>query len=103
MSKRLEMLEKMTSAGSRDPFAWYALAMEYAALTRIDDAIRTFEALRTIDDNYVPMYLMSGTTLIKAGRTEEARSWLTCGIEKARAKGDTHALSELEHLLSETL
>jgi len=96
MSKRLAMLE---GKGAKDPFAWYALAMEYAGLDRIDDALRTYEKLRELDPTYVPQYLMCGQMLVKAGRVEEARSWMEEGIERARAKGDGHALSELQSAL----
>ena len=100
MSKRLEMLEKMTGSGSRDPFAWYALAMEYAGAGRVDDALRTIGTLRDIDAAYVPMYLMCGTLLAKAGRVDEARTWLTLGTAAAKAKGDAHALGEIESALA---
>jgi tetratricopeptide (TPR) repeat protein len=99
VSKRLLMLEKMTRDGSKDAFHWYALALEYAGLGRQDDALATFSALRALDPAYVPMYLMCGTMLGKAGRFEEARAWLTDGIDVARGKGDQHALSELEEAL----
>lgn len=99
MSKRLAMLEGMVAKGAKDPFAWYALAMEYAGLDRIDDALRTYEKLRELDPTYVPQYLMCGQMLVKAGRVEEARSWMEEGIERARAKGDGHALSELQSAL----
>ncbi len=99
-SKRLSVLEKMTAAGSKDPFAWYGLAMEYSSLGRVDDALRTFSLLRDLDATYVPMYLMCGTMLAKAGRAEEARGWLTQGIDAARAKGDSHAFSELNDALA---
>lgn len=95
-SKRLEMLEKMTASDQADSFAWYALALEYKSLGRIDDAYATFVKLREKDASYVPMYLMCGTMLIDADRRDEAREWLEAGIEKAKAKGDMHALSELE-------
>lgn len=99
MSKRLLMLEKMTRDGSKDPFHWYALALEYAGQDRHDDALATFGALRAMDPSYVPMYLMCGTLLAKVGRAEEARAWLTDGIEAAGRKGDQHALSELQEAL----
>jgi len=99
-SKRLAMLEKMTAQGSTDPFAWYGLALEYSGLGRIDDAYATFQKLRAIDASYVPMYLMCGTMLVKAGRADDARAWLTAGVAAARAKGDSHALSELEGALA---
>jgi hypothetical protein len=94
------MLEKLTQDGSKDSFHWYALALEYANAERVDDAVRTFDALRAIDAGYVPMYLMCGTTLTKAGRKEEARTWLEAGVVAASAKGDTHALSEIQGALA---
>lgn len=99
-SKRLAVLEKMTAAGSKDPFAWYGLAMEYSGLGRTEDALATFEKLRALDPSYVAMYLMCGTMLAKATRTDEARAWLTAGIAAAQAKGDSHALSELQDALA---
>jgi len=100
MSKRLAVLEKMTSAGSKDPFAWYGLAMEYKGLGRHDEAVATFEALRKLDPGYVPQYLMCGTMLVELGRHADARTWLTDGVAAARAKGDSHALSEIEDALA---
>lgn len=95
MSRRLEFLLDLTSK-SADPFAWYGLAMEYRSLSRLDEALATFEQLRARAPEYVPMYLMCGQVLESLGRIEEARSWFGSGIEAARAKGDGHALSELE-------
>jgi hypothetical protein len=99
-SKRLLMLEKMVESGTKDPFHWYALGMEYAGLGRTDEALRTFTSLRALDATYVPMYLMCGTMLMKAGRGDDGREWLTAGVDAARAKGDTHALSELQDALA---
>ena len=100
MSKRLAMLEKMTSAGSTDPFAWYGLALEYKGLGRSDEAVATFVKLRALDAGYVPQYLMCGTLLLDLGRHAEAGEWLREGITTARAKGDSHALSELQDALA---
>jgi len=99
-SKRLAVLEKMTAAGSTDPFAWYGLALEYKSVGRPDDAIATFGKLRALDPGYVAQYLMCGTLLIELGRAAEARTWLTDGAAAARAKGDGHALSEIEDALA---
>ncbi|MSP25613.1 MAG: tetratricopeptide repeat protein [Myxococcales bacterium] len=97
--KRLAMLEGLTESGKADSFGWYALALEYRGFARIDDAVRTFRALRTRDEAYVPTYLMCGTMLATAGRNGEAREWLEHGIVQARATGNTHAASELEDAL----
>jgi hypothetical protein len=98
--KRLAMLEKMTASGAADSFAWYALAMEYAGMGRIDDAVATYGKLKDKDPGYVPMYLMCGTMLLKANRADEGRSWLREGATVARSKGDTHALGEIESALA---
>ena len=101
MSKRLAYLEKVTSEGSKDAFAWYGLAMEYGNLGRLDESVATFEKLRALDPAYVAMYLMCGGFLIKAGKKADGRAWLTSGIEAARKKGDSHALSELQDALAQ--
>ena len=100
MSKRLAMLEQMVAKGAADSFALYALALEYAGLDRIDEAVSTFTSLRAKDPGYVPMYLMCGSTLTKAGRPADAREWLVEGVTVARAKGDSHALGEIESALA---
>ena len=99
MSRRLEFLLNLTSK-STDPFAWYGLAMEYRSLSRFEEAIATFEQLRARSPEYVPMYLMCGQVLESLGRLEEPRSWFGYGIETAHAKGDAHALSELQAALA---
>ncbi|MFZ5890971.1 MAG: tetratricopeptide repeat protein [Myxococcota bacterium] len=100
MNKRLLMLEKLTSADSADAFAFYGLAMEYRKEGRIDDALRTFERLRTKDASYLPMYLMAGQMLVEAGRQSEARGWLEAGITLAEQRGDGKTLGELQSELA---
>ncbi len=98
MSKRLAFLEQTTRAGKADAFAWYALALEYRTLERHDEALATFEQLRTEHPGYVPAYLMRAQLLGQLGRRDEARAACDEGIAKARAAGDAHAQSELEDL-----
>src|SRR5689334_22220995 len=95
-SKRLDFLLKMTGSDKADSFTWYALALEYKGLGRVDDALTTFQQLRHRDAEYVPMYLMCGTMLIEAGRRGDAKEWLTAGLATARKKGDAHAAGEIE-------
>jgi predicted Zn-dependent protease len=98
-SKRLEFLQKLTASPGADAFAWYGLAMEYRSLGRHEDALTAFESLRSRSPDYVPMYLMCGQMLEQMGRAADARTWMTAGIDAARAKGDAHAASELEAAL----
>jgi tetratricopeptide (TPR) repeat protein len=102
VSKRLEFLLKLTGRQGpegADPFAWYGLAMEYRSLERYEEALSTFERLRSHTPDYVPMYLMCGQMLEQIGRAEDARAWLSAGIEQARKRGDSHALGELQGAL----
>jgi len=99
-NKRLAFLEKVTAEGTDDPLAWYGLGMEYRKLERWDEALQTFTTLRTRKPDYVAMYLMCGQMLGGIGRTDEAREWLEEGIARARAKGESHALGELESALA---
>lgn len=101
MNKRLEMLEKLTSSGKADSFAWYALALEYKKEKNFDRALATFQKLRELDADYVPMYLMAGQMLMELERGSEAVPWLQQGLQKARALGDTKAAGELEHALAD--
>ncbi len=99
--KRLAMLEQVTASGQADSFAWYGLALEYQSFGRVDDALKAFRKLRERDPDYVAMYLMCGTMLVKAGKVGEGREWLESGMLKAREKGNSHALSELEEALNQ--
>lgn len=95
-NKRLALLESMVSSGKADSFAMYALAMEYRKESRLEDALKVFDALRQRDPDYLPMYLMAGQIYVAAARWTEARDWLESGLELARAKGDGKALGELQ-------
>ena len=99
MDHRLAMLEGLVSSGSVDSFTLYALAMEYRSKGRIADAIEAFSTLRDLYPEYVPGYMMAGTMLIGEDRKDEARVWLTQGIEEADAAGNAHARDEMKKLL----
>lgn len=100
MNKRLAFLEKMTADGSTDPMAWYGLALEYKNLERWDDARKTFETLRGRTPDYVPMYLMAAQMFAAQQKNADARTWAEEGMIQAKKKGDSHALSELEQILT---
>lgn len=95
MSKRLEMLELMTTKKPDDPFVWYARAMELRSLGRKDEALAAFADVTTRFPSYVPTYLMAGQVASELGRPDEARRFAERGIEVAQRAGDAHAASEL--------
>jgi len=100
MSKRLAFLEKLVAEGKADSFGHYAYALELKGLGRVDDALAAFDALRSKDASYVPMYLMCGTMLLDAARNDEARSWLQQGQTVATSAGDSKALGEINDALA---
>ena len=101
MSKRLEMLEKMIASGTKDPFAFYAHAMELKSLGRLDESLAAFDRLRGLDEKYVAQYLMAGGVAQQLGKKDVARGWYEQGIARAQAAGDGHALSELQQALAQ--
>ncbi len=100
MNKRLAFLEQHCASAGADSFAFYGLGMEYRKEGRVDDAVATFTKLKDKDPDYLPLYLMAGQTLIDAGRSVDAKTWLETGIAVAQRKGDSHALGELESALA---
>ncbi len=101
MSKRLEMLEAMIAKGAADPFVHYARAMELRGLGRREEALAAFAAVAEAHPEYVPTYLMAGQLAVELGRVEEARAFLSSGVEKARTAGEGKALGELTAALEE--
>lgn len=96
---RLAMIEKMIAQGSKDPFHWYARAMELRSLDRLDESLAAFADVRDRFADYVPTYLMAAQVAQELDRPEEARAWCEQGLERAREKGDSHAARELTQLL----
>jgi predicted Zn-dependent protease len=94
------MLETLTQSGKADAFAWYGLALEYKREGRSADALATFQKLRGLHPEYLPMYLMAGQLLLGEERSDDAKEWLRAGIAVAQSQGNAHALGELESALA---
>lgn len=100
MSKRLEVFDKMIAAGSRDPFVWYARAMELRSLERLGEALTAYGDVEREFPDYVPTYLMAGQVAAAMGQVDLARGFFERGIVAATKAGDMHARSELSGALS---
>ena len=100
-TKRLAVLEKMTAAGSKDPFAWYGLAMEYSKSGEVEQALDEFNKLLVANPDYTPGYFMAAQTLARENRTAEAKKMLSEGIASAKRTSNAHAQSEMEAMLAE--
>jgi thioredoxin-like negative regulator of GroEL len=98
---RRQMLEEFVAKKPDDAFSRYGLAMECMNGGDSAAADQHFRALLERNADYVPAYLMYAQMLSRESRADEARQVLSTGISAAAKKGDQHAMSEMETLLSE--
>ena len=75
--------------------------MEYSNSGRAEEALQEFDKLLTASPDYAAGYFMAAQTLTKVDRIEEARKMLQNGIGAAQRTGNSHALSEMQGMLSE--
>ena len=73
--------------------------MEYANQGQTEASLAEFERLLLTHPDYTAGYFMAAQTLVKAGRTDEAKERLDQGIASAQRTGNQHALSEMQALL----
>jgi len=98
---RRQMLEEFVARKPDDAFSRYGLAMECMNSGDAAAADQQFRTLIEKNAQYIPAYLMYGQFLTRESRPAEAREVFTSGIAIAAQKGDAHARSEMEALLSE--
>jgi cytochrome c-type biogenesis protein CcmH/NrfG len=98
---RRQMLEEFVAKKPDDAFSRYGLAMECMNGGDTAAANEHFRALLHQNADYVPAYLMYAQMLARESRHDEARQVLSTGIAEAAKKGDQHARSEMEALLTE--
>jgi Flp pilus assembly protein TadD len=98
----MAQIEAMLADDPDDAFLRYGLAMEHASAGDDDACVAVLRDLltRTAADPYVPAFLQCGQALARLDRTPEACEVLKRGIDAARRSGDTHALGEMQGLLS---
>ena len=95
------MLTGILAEHPTDAFARYGLAMAYAAEGKNDDALREFATTLEHNPDYVPAFQMSAQTLLKLGRTDEARQRLNDGLAAAGRTSNAHAASEMQAMLDD--
>jgi predicted Zn-dependent protease len=98
---KIAMLTEILAQNPGDAFARYGLAMEHANQGQTDAALTEFDRLLSTHPDYTAGYFMAAQTLVKAGRTEEAKARLAQGIASAQRTGNQHALGEMQALLEE--
>ena len=94
-----KQLEQLLESDPDDVFLQYALAKACVSEGDIETGLSQFQAVIDRNPRYVPAYFQKGQALAEQGRTVEARSVLTRGIEAARQAGDRHAESEMTEFL----
>jgi predicted Zn-dependent protease len=98
---KIAMLTQILEQNPRDAYARYGLAMEHANQGQTESAMGEFNRLLVDHPDYTAGYFMAAQTLVKAGRTGEAKDRLKQGIASAQQTGNQHARSEMEALLLE--
>jgi thioredoxin-like negative regulator of GroEL len=98
---RRQMLEEFVAKKPDDAFSRYGLAMECMNSGDASAADAQFRTLLEKSASYVPAYLMYAQFLARESRPTEAKQVLASGIAIAAQRGDAHARSEMEALLSE--
>ena len=93
------MLRQFLAQNPGDSFARYGLALEYSKTGEVEAALQEFRAIVESNPDYVPAYQMAGQMLSEHERADEAREWLTRGIEAARRSGNGKAESEMQGIL----
>ena len=95
------MLQEILAQNPNDAFARYGLAMEYANNGDTESALAEFARLLEANPDYTAGYQMAAQTLMRAGRSEEARVNLEAGIACSSRTRNQHARSEMEGMLHE--
>lgn len=99
-TNRIEILKHMVSQDPKNAFARYGLAMEYAKIGQLEEAVTEFRSVLERDETYSAAYYHGGQALEKLGQIEEARAVYQKGIEATTRNGDLHTRAEIEAALN---
>ena len=98
-SDRLAKLQTMLDRQPGDTFVLYAIALEHKKAGDNDRAVAFLDKVIQFDPGYCYAYFQKGQALENTGDLPAAKQAYEAGIAAARAKGDAHALSELQGAL----
>lgn len=96
MTDRLQQLIDFLTENPDDPFLNYALATEHLKLGHTEEALQYYEGLVDKHPGYVGTYYHLGKLYEVLNRKDDAIMVYEKGMQTARVKRDTHALSELQ-------
>jgi tetratricopeptide (TPR) repeat protein len=97
--KRIAFIHEMLLDQADDTFLLFALAKEYDAIGETEQAIERYDAVLTIDPNYLGAYYHLAELLYRAGKTDRAIEVGESGIEIAKHMGAQKDLAELHQLI----
>ena len=100
---RIEQIKSMLKMEPEDAFLNYALATEYVAIGRHQEARSIFESLIDKKPDYVATYYHLGKLYETLHLRDNALKIYESGIETAQRIGDLHAKSELHEALNDLL
>ena len=98
---KMSGLKEILALDPKNSFARYGIAMELAGRGETSAALAEFDTLLANDPEYTAGYFMAAQTLAGTGRTSDAIARLKDGIGCAARNGNSHALSEMQAMLSE--
>ncbi len=93
---RKQQIEEMLADDPNDPFLRYGLAMEYVGAGDDVAAAGCLQELIAVAPDYVPAYQQLGQTLLRQGRSAEAREAWSQGVDAAQKTGNLHARDEMQ-------
>lgn len=99
-AQRLEKLLVMLQTQPRDPFLFYAAALEYKKAGNNAAALEYLSRAIEADPQYHVAYQQRGQLHRQGGNIEAARADYREGIRRAMACGQKHAVKEMELALS---
>jgi len=99
MTDRIAQLKKLLEANPDDAFCLYALAMEYAASGRHEEAIRHFDSAIASDAEFCYAYYHKARSQKAMSDTENALATLRRGLQQAQSTSDAKAATEITTLL----
>lgn len=100
-SPRRQMLEQSLAEDPSDTFLRYGLALQCLRDGDLDEGRARLSALiAEYPDDQIASYQQLGQSYAETDEPEAAREILTRGVAKARQRGDWHAASEMDALLS---
>ena len=101
-SARRTMLEQSLAEDPTDTFLRYGLALQCLREGDVEEGRERLQALiADHPDDQVAAYQQLGQSYMESGESAPAREVLTVGLAKARLRGDWHAASEMEGLLTQ--